>query len=65
MKLRFDTRQQTVLNIIENGVVLNDSKVLGLGLVLLIRILARAAHHWVGSLLRLHLLSNLRGYGGC
>ena len=59
MNLRFDTRQQTLLNIIQNRVVLNNVQVLSLGHELLVGILAGTSHHGVGHLLRLHLLGNL------
>lgn len=41
--------------------MIDDSQVLGLGLELLVRVLAGAAHHGVGGLLSLHLLGDLAG----
>jgi hypothetical protein len=61
MNLRLDTRQQTLLNVIQNRVMLNDIQILNLSDELLVRVLARTAHHGVRHLLRLHLLGNLTG----
>lgn len=41
--------------------MLDNSQVLGLGVELLVRVLAGATHHGVGHLLSLHLLGNLAG----
>ena len=59
MNLRFDTRQKTFLDVVQNRVVLNNIQVLNLSNELLVRVLARATHHRVGHLLGLHLLGNL------
>ncbi|KAJ6444829.1 Signal peptidase complex subunit 2 [Purpureocillium lavendulum] len=54
----------TLLDIVQDGIVLDDSQVLGLGLELLVRVLAGAAHAAHGHLLRGHLLGHLAGgYG--
>lgn len=59
MNLRFDTRQQTLLDVVQHRVMLNNIQVLSLSDELLVRVLARATHHRVGHLLGLHLLGNL------
>jgi len=61
MNLRFDTLQQAFLDIVQDGVVLDDSQVLGLGLELLVRVLPGASHTAHGHLLRSHLLCHLAG----
>jgi hypothetical protein len=61
MNLRFDTRQQTFLDVVQNRVVLHNVQVLNFGHELLVGVLTRTAHHGVGHLLRLHLLGNLTG----
>lgn len=64
MNLRFDTRQQSLLDIVQHRVVLNDGKVLSFGLELLVGILPRTSHHGLlGHLLGLHLLGNLGSCG--
>merc|ERR1712137_1119179 len=60
MNLRFDTRQETLLDIVQDRVVLDDSQVLSLGLELLVGVLTGASHG-VGHLLCLHLLGDLAG----
>lgn len=57
------SRQQPILNIIKNRIMLHNSQVLRLGLELLISVLTRSAHHWIRHLLRAHLLSHLTS--GC
>lgn len=61
MNLRFDTRQKTFLNVVQNRVVLHNVQVLNLGHELLVGVLPRTTHHGVRHLLRLHLLGNLAG----
>lgn len=63
MNLRFDTREESLLDIVQHRVVLNDSKVLSFSLELLVGVLTRASHHGLGRLLGLHLLGNLSSYG--
>lgn len=59
MNLRLDTLKQTVLDVIQDGVVLDNGQVLRLSLELLVGVLARAAHGVHRHLLRGHLLSHL------
>lgn len=61
MNLRLDTLKKALLDVIQDGVVLNDRQVLSLSLELFIRVLAGTAHrvHW--HLLGGHLLSHLTG----
>ncbi len=65
--LYIDTPQKTLLNAVEHRIVLDDSKVLGLGEELLVGIDTGAKH--LGSLSRSHLVHLLRhlacGYFCC
>lgn len=56
--LHLDPFQQSLLDAVQDGVVLDDGQVFGLGLEHLVRILARG-HGTNGHLLLLHLLGNL------
>lgn len=58
--LRLDTLKKSVRNVIQHRVVVDDGKVLSLGLELLVGVLARSTHG-IGHLLSLHLLRNLAG----
>lgn len=61
MILRFDTLKKALLDIVKDGVVLNDRQILRFSFELLVRVLAGTAHgiHW--HLLRSHLLGHLAG----
>jgi len=59
----FQTRQETVLDIVQDRIVIHDGQILGLSLELLVGILAGTTHHGVWHLLCLHLLVELTG--GC
>ena len=54
---------EAVFDAIQDGIVLDDGKVFGLGLELLVGVLARATHAAHGHLLGSHLLGHLAG--GC
>lgn len=56
--LHLDPFQESLLDAVQDGVMLNDGQIFGFGLEHLIRILARS-HGSNGHLLLLHLLSNL------
>lgn len=56
--LHLDSLQQSLLDAVQDGIMLNDGQVFGLGLEHLVGILTRG-HGANGHLLLLHLLSNL------